>query len=210
MKKTSTLVTIFFAIGLIGCGDQKSSSSNAQPTPPTPPAKTSLKPQSQLDFEKELKSAQAGLNSSGQPGTRAYEEAKAALDNFWSTKKANMTRVDGWVCMYTNSYKWEPERNIGNPMKTSAPGPVEYDQYELLGAYCTDADKPYKSIDAFRGGETGVRILVSKAKNIEPLYAGDVIAVSGPLNKTFGVQPQLNSYRIDIDADEMKVIKKGN
>ncbi|OZA15483.1 MAG: hypothetical protein B7Y05_03675 [Polynucleobacter sp. 24-46-87] len=207
MKIISVSITLFLAIGLIGCGDQNSSSSNAQPTPP---AKTSLKPQSQLDFEKELKSAQAKVNSSGQPGTRAYEEAKNELDNFWSSKKANMTRVDGWVCMYTNSYKWEPERNIGNPMKTSAPGPVEYDQYELLGAYCTDADKPYKSIDAFRGGETGVRILVSKAKNIEPLYAGDVIAVSGPLNKTFGVQPQLNSYRIDIDADSMKVIKKGN
>ena len=201
MKIISVLITLFLAIGLIGCGDQNSSSSNA---------KTSLKPQSQLDFEKELKTAQARVNSSGQPGTRAYEEAKNALDNFWSSKAANMTRVDGWVCMYTNSYKWEPERNIGNPMKTSAPGPVEYDQYELLGAYCTDADKPYKSIEAFRGGETGVRILVSKAKNIEPLYAGDVIAVSGPLNKTFGVQPELNSYRIDIDADSMKVIKKGN
>lgn len=206
MKKISALITLFLVIGLIGCGDQNSLSRNPQPTPP---ANTSLKPQSQLDFEKELKSAQARVDSSGQPGTRAYVEAKAALDNFWSDKRANMTRVDGWVCMYTDSYPWEPERNIRNPMKTSAPGPVEYDQYELLGAFCTDADKPYKSIEAFRGGETGVRILVSNAKNVEPLYAGDVIAVSGPLNKTFGVQPQLNSYRIDIDAESMKVIKKG-
>jgi len=207
MKIISVLITLFLAIGLISCGDQNSSTSNAQPTPP---AKTSLKPQSQLDFERELKSLQSRVASAGQPGTRAYEEAKNALDNFWSSKQANMTRVDGWVCMYTNSYKWEPQKNIGNPMKTSSPGPIEYDQYELLGTYCTDADRPYKSIDALRGGETGVRILVSKAKNIEPLYAGDVIAISGPLNKTYGIQPQVNSYRIDIDADSMSVVKKGS
>lgn len=207
MTKIGFAICISMVVGLSACSEQATVANNKATTSSS---STSLKPQSQLAFEVELKNLQERVRSSGQPGTRAFEEAQDALDNFWKNKKSSLTRVDEWVCMYTNSYKWVPADNINNPMKTSSRGPVEYDQYEILSAFCTDADKPYKALDVMRGGEIGVRILVSKAKDIQPLYAGDVIAVSGPVREGFSIQPNVNSYRIDINADSIKIVKKGS
>ena len=190
-KLLAIFVLALITLATVGCGEKTSSS---------------LRPQSQLDFEKELKSMQARVNNSGPHGSRAYEEAKAALDNFWKNKRANMTRVDGWVCMHTDSFKWQPR--INNPYGES--GPAEKNEYSLPGDFCSDADIPYERFMGFRQGHTYVKIPVSKAQNIEPLYPGDVIAITGKIRSIGPDIDILRNYYIRIDADSIKVVKKGN
>jgi len=183
MRITSFSTTLFLAFWLLGCNN-----SDAQRTP-------SLKPKSQLDFENELRNLNLRVERALPPGTRAYEAANKDLENFWKTKASSITRVDGWVCRYSDAYKWVPTERDG--------------YYELIGFFCNDADRPYNAIELYTS-EIDIRIHVSKARNIEPIYSGDVIAVSGPIRNSYsGIRPHGNSYRINIDADSMRIIKKG-
>ena len=209
------MLRIFFIMSLgfllFGCGEK---SVQTQPAASI----TSIKPATQIAFENEIKKLNANIKNAGAPGTRAYEEANKALENFWDDKQKNMSRVDDWVCMYSNSSKWDPKQNVSNPKKTSmTDGPPEDDEYKILGAFCTDVDIEYKPIDLKRGSETTVRIKVANAPNIESLYAGDVIAISGPIQKgytdgKFQVMPLeiYPGYKIHVDADTLKIVKKGS
>jgi len=175
------IISALFLLSMIyGCNDEKS-----------------LKPKSQLDFENELKKLHANVSNSGAPGTRAYEAASNQLVNFWTNKKASLRNIDGWVCVYTDSIPWEPKRNI-------------YDgQYILLRNFCGDADKSFNQIRINTGSTIGFTIPVSKAQNIEPLYAGDIIAITGVVNTPNDLESSFFSYQLDIQANSVKIIKKG-
>ena len=199
MKNQRALIFgLFFTTLIAGCGDK------------------SLKPTSQIEFEKEIRRLSAEL-SSQTPGTRNHALAYQALEDFWADKKRNMSRVDRWVCIYSNSNPWNPKVHIENPNDTGvSKGSSEDDQYVILGAYCTDADKPLRGLEIGRGGEITINLKVSKAPNMETLYLGDVIEVSGSVQRdisgAFRVRPyELSpSYKIWIDADALRVVKKGN
>ena len=169
----------------------------------------SLKPQSQLAFEKELQSVKNEVDKKCFPdkyGTRACEKAKEAEENFWKDKRDNMTRVDNWVCKYTNTYKWVPRKERSGDTPYNQPEDV----YRLLGAYCNDAYSP-AGIASFTHKfkmEMEVEIPFNKVTNVEPLYQGDVIAVSGRIDLTHSIQKHFSGYRIKIIADSFKVIKK--
>ena len=157
----------------------------------------SLKPQSQLAFEKELQSVNEEVDKKCFPdkyGTRACEKAKEAKENFWKDKRDNMTRVDNWVCKYTNTYKWVPSE----------------DDYRLLGHFCNDAYSPAGIASFTHNFKMQMEVVIpfNEVTNVEPLYQGDVIAVSGRIDPTMSIQKHFSGYRIKIIADSFKVIKK--
>lgn len=202
MNKTSLIMSLCVTALLIGCGDGSTNHGILS-------FGSSLKPASQVKFENEIKSLNAELKRE-RPGTRAYEQATQALRNFWKDKQKNMSSVDGWVCVYSFSTPWDPKRSVSNPNSTTrSRGSSKDDQYQLLGADCTDADKPLKGFEIARGGEMTVYLKVSKATNIESLYYGDVIQVTGAVDL---VRPYelASSYQIWINADSLKIVKRGS
>jgi hypothetical protein len=212
-KLSITFLSALIALNIVGCGD-KSGTSQSEGLSRT---STSLKPQSQLDFENSIKQINAKMSSAGASGTRGYEEASQGLKNFWDDKMKNMSRVDDWVCIYTSPFKWEPERNIKNPSARigMGDGPIEDNEYQIR---CADADKPFKAEEMSRDNEIQIRIKVSKASNITPIYSGDVISFSGPLDKfkdllgveVYSVGPREPLYIMTVNADSLKIIKKGS
>ena len=79
------------------------------------------------------------------------------------------------------------------------------DIYKLLGTFCTSAVSPHINT------EMTLEIPISKAPNIQPLYNGDIIAVSGSIDKWLGIQSILfGGYSVSIIVDSFKVIKKSD
>lgn len=208
MKKVTMIFLGLVATIGTGCGDGSVKQTFVSPN-------TSIKPQSQLQFEGEIKRINIELDKAT-PGTRAREEAQKALDSFWSDKQRNMSQVERWVCVYSNSYPWDPMHNIRNPNSTSvSPGSPEDDRFELLGAFCTDVDISIKQQVVGRGGQINISIRVSTVPNIEKIYYGDVLQVSGAVERdfsgTYRVMPYSQlSYRIWIEADSLRILSKGS
>lgn len=195
---------------LAGCGDTPVSSGSSTST-------SSLKPSSQRQFEDEIRQLNSGLTKAS-PGTRQYEQASEAIQKFWDDKSKTLARVDGWVCVYSNTTPWDPKTQIENPNRSSGNSSSdEADQYRLLGSFCTDPDKPLGVMEIGRGGEMTIVMKVSKAPNLERLFYGDVIQVSGSVERdwssgVYRVRPYelAPSFKIWIDADSISIVKKGS
>jgi hypothetical protein len=145
----------------------------------------SIKPQSQLDFERQT-TAIVKASRDAQMGTRDSEVANDNSNKYWDSLKGK--QIIGWKCKYDEIIKWEPAQNI---IEEGSPN----SKYNLT---CRDADAEVGN--NFGYSKFSLYIPVANLSNPIKLYRGDVITFNGTINGglNMGYIPNKNNYELQI------------
>lgn len=194
-KLLTTSVLIMSALVLSACGDGGGSASSI--------------PAPQKDYQTKY-SDMHNKRAKSQLGTRERDVVVADYDVFLQSLEG--MPVDGWVCTYNGLAKdsWDPK--ITKPMDIKIPtskGEVEFQQ--VLVVECTEPAS-LKTIEKGKTYSPGFTLLIptSEIDNLEKLYDGDKIAVTGMI-----VSGEVNGWDssysgINIQNAKYKTLKKAN